>query len=118
MREASPAPHLTAFNRVHGRTTHLSELSASEIVSIDKLESRGASTSAFVGYAGQPSMSGAAGRPRPRRTEHVSCSDITFTDTLRPTSTLRSTNGPSPGYSLAGRLESRALLAWHPGASR
>ena len=43
------APHLTAFNRLHGRTTHLSELSASEIVSIDKLESRGASTSAFVG---------------------------------------------------------------------
>ena len=33
------APHLTAFNREHGRTTHLSELSGSEIVYIDKLES-------------------------------------------------------------------------------
>jgi DNA-binding IclR family transcriptional regulator len=33
------APHLTAFNREHGRTTHLCELSGSEIVYIDKLES-------------------------------------------------------------------------------
>jgi DNA-binding IclR family transcriptional regulator len=33
------APHLAAFNRAHGRTTHLSELSGSEIVYIDKLES-------------------------------------------------------------------------------
>jgi DNA-binding IclR family transcriptional regulator len=33
------APHLVAFNREHGRTTHLSELSDSEIVYIDKLES-------------------------------------------------------------------------------
>jgi DNA-binding IclR family transcriptional regulator len=34
------APHLAAFNRAHGRTTHLSELSGSEIVYIDKLESQ------------------------------------------------------------------------------
>lgn len=33
------APHLAAFNRAHGRTTHLSELSGGEIVYIDKLES-------------------------------------------------------------------------------
>jgi DNA-binding IclR family transcriptional regulator len=33
------APHLAAFNRAHGRTTHLCELSGSEIVYIDKLES-------------------------------------------------------------------------------
>ncbi len=33
------APHLAAFNRQHGRTTHLSELSGAEIVYIDKLES-------------------------------------------------------------------------------
>jgi DNA-binding IclR family transcriptional regulator len=33
------APHLAAFNRGHGRTTHLSELDGSEIVYIDKLES-------------------------------------------------------------------------------
>jgi DNA-binding IclR family transcriptional regulator len=33
------APHLAAFNREHGRTTHLSELDGSEIVYIDKLES-------------------------------------------------------------------------------
>ena len=33
------APHLAAFNREHGRTTHLSELSGSEVVYIDKLES-------------------------------------------------------------------------------
>jgi DNA-binding IclR family transcriptional regulator len=33
------APHLVAFNREHGRTTHLSELSGAEIVYIDKLES-------------------------------------------------------------------------------
>jgi DNA-binding IclR family transcriptional regulator len=33
------APHLVAFNREHGRTIHLSELSGSEIVYIDKLES-------------------------------------------------------------------------------
>ena len=33
------APHLLAFNRAHGHTTHLSELVGSEIVYIDKLES-------------------------------------------------------------------------------
>lgn len=33
------APHLARFNREHGRTTHLSELSGDEIVYIDKLES-------------------------------------------------------------------------------
>lgn len=33
------APHLIAFNRAHGRTTHLSELIGTEIVYIDKLES-------------------------------------------------------------------------------
>jgi DNA-binding IclR family transcriptional regulator len=33
------APHLAAFNREHGRTTHLSELAGSEVVYIDKLES-------------------------------------------------------------------------------
>ena len=33
------APHLAAFNRGHGRTTHLSELDGREIVYIDKLES-------------------------------------------------------------------------------
>ena len=33
------APRLIAFNREHGRTTHLSELSGSDIVYIDKLES-------------------------------------------------------------------------------
>ncbi|HVH20997.1 MAG TPA: IclR family transcriptional regulator [Pseudonocardia sp.] len=33
------APHLIAFNRAHGRTTHLSELAGTEIVYIDKLES-------------------------------------------------------------------------------
>jgi len=33
------APHLAAFNREHGRTTHLAELAGSEIVYIDKLES-------------------------------------------------------------------------------
>lgn len=33
------APHLAAFNREHGRTTHLSELAGDEIVYIDKLES-------------------------------------------------------------------------------
>jgi DNA-binding IclR family transcriptional regulator len=33
------APHLAAFSREHGRTTHLSELFGSEIVYIDKLES-------------------------------------------------------------------------------
>ncbi|MFC4945999.1 IclR family transcriptional regulator [Pseudonocardia sp. GCM10023141] len=33
------APHLAAFNRAHGRTTHLSELVGTEIVYIDKLES-------------------------------------------------------------------------------
>jgi DNA-binding IclR family transcriptional regulator len=33
------APRLAAFNREHGRTTHLSELMGSEIVYIDKLES-------------------------------------------------------------------------------
>jgi DNA-binding IclR family transcriptional regulator len=33
------APHLIAFNREHGRTTHLSELVGSEVVYIDKLES-------------------------------------------------------------------------------
>ncbi|MGH3585920.1 MAG: IclR family transcriptional regulator [Pseudonocardia sp.] len=33
------APHLAAFNREHGRTTHLSELSDREIVYIDKYES-------------------------------------------------------------------------------
>jgi DNA-binding IclR family transcriptional regulator len=33
------APHLAAFNRAHGRTTHLCELAGSEIVYIDKLES-------------------------------------------------------------------------------
>lgn len=33
------SPHLVAFNREHGRTTHLSELVGSEIVYIDKLES-------------------------------------------------------------------------------
>lgn len=32
-------PHLTAFNREHGRTTHLCELLGTEIVYIDKLES-------------------------------------------------------------------------------
>lgn len=32
-------PHLVAFNRAHGRTTHLSELAGTEIVYIDKLES-------------------------------------------------------------------------------
>ncbi|WP_028926060.1 IclR family transcriptional regulator [Pseudonocardia acaciae] len=32
-------PHLAAFNREHGRTTHLSELLGAEIVYIDKLES-------------------------------------------------------------------------------
>ncbi|MFP5068423.1 IclR family transcriptional regulator [Pseudonocardia nantongensis] len=40
-REVRPiaAPHLLAFNRAHGHTTHLSELIGSEIVYIDKLES-------------------------------------------------------------------------------
>ncbi|MEJ3654431.1 IclR family transcriptional regulator [Actinomycetes bacterium KLBMP 9759] len=33
------APHLAAFNREHGRTTHLSELAGTEVVYIDKLES-------------------------------------------------------------------------------
>lgn len=33
------ASHLIAFNRQHGRTTHLSELAGTEIVYIDKLES-------------------------------------------------------------------------------
>jgi DNA-binding IclR family transcriptional regulator len=33
------APHLIAFNRAHGRTTHLSELAGTEVVYIDKLES-------------------------------------------------------------------------------
>jgi DNA-binding IclR family transcriptional regulator len=33
------APHLARFNREHGRTTHLSELSGTEIVYIDKFES-------------------------------------------------------------------------------
>ena len=33
------APHLFAFNRAHGRTTHLSELAGTEVVYIDKLES-------------------------------------------------------------------------------
>jgi DNA-binding IclR family transcriptional regulator len=33
------APHLAAFNREHGRTTHLSELAGDEVVYIDKLES-------------------------------------------------------------------------------
>lgn len=33
------APHLIAFNREHGRTTHLSELAGAEIVYIEKLES-------------------------------------------------------------------------------
>jgi DNA-binding IclR family transcriptional regulator len=33
------APHLIAFNREHGRTTHLSELAGTEIIYIDKLES-------------------------------------------------------------------------------
>lgn len=33
------APHLIAFNRAHGRTTHLSERIGTEIVYIDKLES-------------------------------------------------------------------------------
>lgn len=36
---AIAAPHLAAFNREHGHTTHLAELSGSEIVYIDKLES-------------------------------------------------------------------------------
>jgi DNA-binding IclR family transcriptional regulator len=33
------APHLAAFNRRHGRTTHLAVLEAGEVVYIDKLES-------------------------------------------------------------------------------
>jgi len=33
------APHLAAFNREHGHTTHLSELVGTEVVYIDKLES-------------------------------------------------------------------------------
>jgi len=36
---AIASPHLRAFNRAHGRTTHLSELAGTEIVYIDKLES-------------------------------------------------------------------------------
>ena len=36
---AAAAPHLTRFNRAHGRTVHLSELDDGEIVYIDKLES-------------------------------------------------------------------------------
>ena len=36
---AIAAPLLATFNRAHGRTTHLCELSGSEIVYIDKLES-------------------------------------------------------------------------------
>jgi DNA-binding IclR family transcriptional regulator len=36
---ALAAPHLVAFNREHGRTTHLCELAGDEIVYIDKIES-------------------------------------------------------------------------------
>ena len=36
---AIASPHLVAFNRTHGRTTHLAAMEGSDIVYIDKLES-------------------------------------------------------------------------------